>query len=203
MGAAVHSRRTQLELLTVYYFAIETRHFKIFLCDNISSAALLLGTGYCDAQCPKDVKFINGEANILDGTDFSKGGHYGACCAEMDIWEANSISSAYTSHVCDSAGGYRCEGNSCGQTGVCDTSGCDSNSFRAGNYFFYGPGSSFKVDTTRPFKVVTQFITEDGSDLSPLKEIKRFFVQNGTVIPNPDLQFNVPKGLNSLSDEVT
>ena len=27
------------------------------------------GTGYCDAQCPHDVKFINGEANILDWDD--------------------------------------------------------------------------------------------------------------------------------------
>ena len=24
------------------------------------------GTGYCDAQCPHDIKFINGEANIED-----------------------------------------------------------------------------------------------------------------------------------------
>ena len=24
------------------------------------------GTGYCDAQCPHDVKFINGEANSGD-----------------------------------------------------------------------------------------------------------------------------------------
>merc|ERR1712137_161034 len=53
------------------------------------------GTGYCDAQCPHDIKFINGEANTLDwgvGSQNSGGGKYGACCAELDIWEANSMS---------------------------------------------------------------------------------------------------------------
>ncbi len=29
-----------------------------------------LGTGYCDAQCPHDIKFINGEANGEKGRDF-------------------------------------------------------------------------------------------------------------------------------------
>jgi hypothetical protein len=47
------------------------------------------GTGYCDAQCPRDVKFINGEANILNWTSQTGGGHYGTCCHEMDIWESN------------------------------------------------------------------------------------------------------------------
>ena len=28
-------------------------------------------------------------------------GHYGACCQEMDIWEANSQASAYTVHPCN------------------------------------------------------------------------------------------------------
>ena len=55
------------------------------------------GVGYCDAQCPHDVKFINGEANV-DGwnpspSDPNAGsGKYGSCCMEFDIWEANSIS---------------------------------------------------------------------------------------------------------------
>eukprot|EP00662_Eupelagonemidae_sp_cell21_P023650 gene23650-908_t len=31
-----------------------------------NKAGAKYGTGYCDAQCPNDVKFINGEANILD-----------------------------------------------------------------------------------------------------------------------------------------
>merc|ERR1711910_230868 len=31
-----------------------------------NSAGAEYGTGYCDAQCPHDIKFINGEANMLD-----------------------------------------------------------------------------------------------------------------------------------------
>lgn len=77
------------------------------------------GVGYCDAQCPHDIKFINGEANS-DGWDPSPSdpnagsGKYGSCCAEFDIWEANKISSAYTSHPCSIDGPTRCQGNDCG-----------------------------------------------------------------------------------------
>lgn len=63
------------------------------------------GTGYCDAQCPHDVKWIYGEANSGDwqpsSNDVNSGkGHYGACCAELDIWEANKVSQAFTTHPC-------------------------------------------------------------------------------------------------------
>lgn len=36
-----------------------------------NKAGAKYGTGYCDAQCPQDVKFINGEANSQgwNGTD--------------------------------------------------------------------------------------------------------------------------------------
>jgi len=66
-------------------------------------------------------------------------------------------------------GYYRCEGSECGdgaqrQNGICDKDGCDLNPFRNGNKNFYGAGSNYQVDTTRPFKVVTQFITVDGTD---------------------------------------
>jgi cellulose 1,4-beta-cellobiosidase len=55
------------------------------------------GVGYCDAQCPHDVKFINGEGNSEgwnpSPSDPNAGvGKYGSCCMEFDIWEANSIS---------------------------------------------------------------------------------------------------------------
>ena len=39
--------------------------------------------------------------------------------------------------------------------GVCDKDGCDLNAFRTGVKNFYGAGPQFKVDTTRPFTVVT------------------------------------------------
>jgi cellulose 1,4-beta-cellobiosidase len=31
-----------------------------------NTAGAKYGTGYCDAQCPHDIKFINGEANLLE-----------------------------------------------------------------------------------------------------------------------------------------
>merc|ERR1719192_405951 len=53
------------------------------------------GTGYCDAQCPHDMKWISGEANSVEWVSNPNDpfgnmgvGKYGSCCAEMDIWEA-------------------------------------------------------------------------------------------------------------------
>lgn len=45
---------------------------------------------------------------------------------------------------------------------------------------FYGPGTGFTVNTQQKITVVTQFIETSGA----LSEIKRFYVQNGKVIPN-------------------
>jgi cellulose 1,4-beta-cellobiosidase len=107
----------------------------------------------------------------------------------MDIWEANSISAAYTPHPCDTAGQTMCEGDKCGGTyatsryaGTCDPDGCDFNSYRMGNETFYGPGKT--VDTKSKITVVTQFITSDGTATGTLSEIKRIYVQDGKVIAN-------------------
>ena len=59
------------------------------------------------------------------------------------------------------------------------------NPFRNGNKNFYGPGSNFNVDTTKPIKVVTQFITVDNTDSGELLKIERFYVQNGKKIAFP------------------
>lgn len=51
---------------------------------STNKAGAAYGTGYCDAQCPQDVKFINGEANSQgwNGTDENSGtGQYGSCCS--------------------------------------------------------------------------------------------------------------------------
>lgn len=150
------------------------------------------GTGYCDAQCPQDIKFINGEANS-DGwhagaSDPNAGkGKYGSCCMEFDIWEANKMSQAFTAHPCDNAESLRCDstsGTTCGANddrykGTCDKDGCDFATFRNGDHEFYGPGSNFQVDTTMPFTVTTQFVTADGTDNSPVTEIRRHYVQHG------------------------
>jgi cellulose 1,4-beta-cellobiosidase len=101
----------------------------------------------------------------------------------MDIWEANSVSAAYTPHPCSQAGYQPCSGTACGggdnrYGSICDPDGCDFNSFRQGDKEFYGKGKT--VDTSKKFTVVTQFIGS-GSSLS---EIRRIYVQDGKVIQN-------------------
>ncbi|TLS25417.1 hypothetical protein PpBr36_07302 [Pyricularia pennisetigena] len=157
-----------------------------------NKAGAKYGTGYCDSQCPRDLKYINGAANVEGWTsstgDANSGvGNIGSCCAEMDIWEANSISTAYTPHPCSNNAQHACKGDDCGGTysstryaGDCDPDGCDFNSYRQGNRTFYGPGSNFNVDSSKKVTVVTQFISSGGQ----LTDIKRFYVQNGKVIPN-------------------
>jgi cellulose 1,4-beta-cellobiosidase len=48
--------------------------------------------------------------------------------------------------------------------------------------------------------VVTQFLTDDGSDTGTLHEIKRFYMQDGRVIPNPTVTVG-GKTYNSLTQE--
>ncbi|KAF2423605.1 1,4-beta-D-glucan cellobiohydrolase-like protein [Tothia fuscella] len=173
-----------------------------------NKAGAKYGTGYCDAQCPRDLKFINGEASRLanvEGWTPSKNdknagvGGSGACCAEMDVWEANSVSTALTPHACKNTEFTKCKGDSCGGTysetryaGTCDPDGCDFNSYRMGDTTFYGKGKT--VDTSKKMTVVTQFIG------SPLKEIKRFYVQDGKVIPNSQSKIAGVTG-NSITPE--
>ncbi|KAG8917859.1 Exoglucanase 1 [Tulasnella sp. 417] len=170
-----------------------------------NKAGAKYGTGYCDSQCPRDLKFINGEANVAgwDGTSANSGtGNYGSCCNEMDIWEANSVSAAYTPHPCPVQGQYRCTGDDCGNpsrySGVCDPDGCDFNSYRQGDTGFYGPGKT--VDTTKKFTIVTQFITDNGTATGKLTEIRRLYVQNGVVIQNSVNKISGIPAVNSITD---
>jgi len=165
-----------------------------------NKAGAKYGTGYCDAQCPRDLKFINGVANsagwVPSPNDTNAGtGTMGTCCPEMDIWEANKISSAYTPHTCTTLGQSTCTGTQCSAPnstqGTCDQAGCDFNSYRMGNTAFYGPGLT--VDTNQKITVVTQFIG------NPITSIRRFYVQNGRVIPNSQSTVAGVTG-NSISD---
>lgn len=181
-----------------------------------NGAGARLGTGYCDAQCPHDIKFINGEANIKDWRQNPKDishstglGRWGACCAEMDIWEANKMATAFTPHPCNinETGQLRCEGTSCGNNdsgerynGVCDKDGCDINAYRTGNHNFYGPGPEFAVDSSRPITVVTQFLTNNGTDEGDLSEIRRFYVQDGRTVYSPPSTILGPDGGSSITD---
>jgi len=173
------------------------------------------GTGYCDAQCPHDIKFISGEANSVDWSSNPKdkdqnmgSGKYGSCCAEMDIWEANSMANAYTPHPCDVTGQLRCEGRECGDNdsneryqGVCDKDGCDINPYRMGNKKFFGRGADYEVNTLKPITVVTQFLTTDGTDDGDLSEMRRFYVQEGKIIESPTSTILGPDNTDSITDQ--
>jgi cellulose 1,4-beta-cellobiosidase len=56
-----------------------------------------------------------------------------------------------------------------------------------GNTTFYGSNTlnqQYNIDTSRPITVVTQFITSDNSDNGTLSQIKRIYIQGGTIISN-------------------
>jgi cellulose 1,4-beta-cellobiosidase len=175
-----------------------------------NKAGAKFGTGYCDAQCPHDVKFMDGAANILEWNSTTTFGKYGACCHEMDIWEANKEATAFTTHPCSIKGTKTCSGLECGglpdqmeyrYKGVCDKDGCDFNSFRNGEPDFYGEAAKHEVDSSKPFTVVTQWITDDGTDDGDLVEIRRLHVQDGTVIQNS--RTSILPGKDKKDDSIT
>lgn len=174
-----------------------------------NKAGAAYGTGYCDSQCPQDLKFINGLANVAGWTpstgDSNSGtGSAGSCCPEMDIWEANSISNALTPHPCSVTTQTACNSTeSCGvgsdrYDGLCDKDGCDFNPYRWNNHTFYGPGKT--VDTNSKFTVVTQFITADGTATGALSGIKRLYVQNGKVIQQSNTDVTGITTTNEITD---
>jgi cellulose 1,4-beta-cellobiosidase len=137
------------------------------------------GLSYGDAQCPRDIKYVGEKPNTPK---------VGACAHEFDILESNSHATAFTTHNCKNFGITPCTNDAdCGTganrwSGQCDMDGADYNPYRMGNRTLYGRGSGFSVDTTKPFTVKTQFITDDGTDAGDLFEIKRFYVQEGRTI---------------------
>jgi cellulose 1,4-beta-cellobiosidase len=172
-----------------------------------NKAGAKFGTGYCDAQCPHDVKFMEGKSNTLEWNTSAALGKYGLCCAEVDIWEANSMATAFTMHPCTVDNTYLCKGKECGDNaknerydGVCDKDGCDFNSYRMGDEDFFGPGKEFTVDTTKPMTVVTQFVTDDGTDDGDLVEIRRLYVQDGKVVKNSNANILGPDGGDSITE---
>ncbi|ROV96533.1 hypothetical protein VMCG_07777 [Cytospora schulzeri] len=118
------------------------------------------GSGYCDAQCPVGT-WKNGTLNT-DGS--------GYCCNEMDILESNRVAAAFTPHPCT-------EDNS-----ACDSGGCGFNPYSLGYRNYWAPGGT--VDTTKPFKVITQFITDDGTTDGTLSEIRRIYQQGNVTVPS-------------------
>ncbi|KAM0557036.1 hypothetical protein ACHAPJ_005716 [Fusarium lateritium] len=153
-----------------------------------SKAGAYYGAGYCDAQCFV-TPFINGVGNI-DG--------HGSCCNELDIWEANSRATHIAPHPCTEPGLYECTGDECGSSGVCDKSGCAWNPNRVNAPGFYGRGDSFKVDSTRKFTVVSQFLADKKGNL---KELHRHYVQDGQLIESAVVNIEGPPKVNYINDE--
>ncbi|KAM7184712.1 Glycoside hydrolase [Rhypophila sp. PSN 637] len=168
---------------------------------STNKAGAKYGTGYCDAQCARDLKFVGGKGNIEgwrpSSNDPNAGvGPMGGCCAEIDIWESNAHAYAFTPHACEDNKYHVCETDNCGGTysedrfaGKCDANGCDYNPYRMGNPDFYGKGKT--VDTTKKFTVVSQFRDN---------RLTQFFVQNGQKIEVPAPQID---GVPSDSSDIT
>merc|ERR1712070_293549 len=65
-----------------------------------------------------------------------------------------------------------------------DRDGCDMNPYRLGNTHFFGPGSSFTIDSTKKITVVTEFHAPNGE----LEEIKQYYMQDGNRIDLPSFE---------------
>jgi cellulose 1,4-beta-cellobiosidase len=129
---------------------------------------------------------------------------YGACCNEMDIWEANNNANAFTPHPCNVTGPYACEEPLCGNAnryaGVCDKDGCDFNTYRNGVHNYYGDGKGNTVDTSKPFTVTTQFVASGVGPNQVLSQIRRLYVQGGKVITNAAVNVTGIPHTNAISD---
>ncbi|KAI1828062.1 concanavalin A-like lectin/glucanase domain-containing protein [Xylaria intraflava] len=132
-----------------------------------NSGGAAYGAGYCDAQCPVQT-WKNGTIN-LDNS--------GYCCNEMDILEGNSKASAFTPHPCNA------------DDTDCDKSGCGFNSYASGYQDYWGPGMT--LDTSKPFTIITQFNTDDGTTSGTLTTITRKYIQDGKMVPSASAEGDV------------
>ena len=106
---------------------------------------------------------VSAPARDVDGTPIpgdnmlAPGNYYcdankvgGQWCPEVDIMEANNHAFQSTPHKCDPPTN--------GHYANCDRGGCGQNTRDMPNS--YGPGGQFRIDTTKPFKVITAFTTQ-------------------------------------------
>ena len=131
-----------------------------------NEAGWMRGVGYCDAQCPTDLNFVQGSGWNAEHA-------LSSCCPEMDILEANRLAQALTPHPCTTPAASVCDSRTastpkkkdknddeeedvCAGSKFCDGVGGDANAYR-----LRGPGYEFfnLVDTTKPITVRTQFHT--------------------------------------------
>jgi len=168
-----------------------------------NKAGALYGTGYCDAQCPRDLKWIKGKANIKPHwvpnekdpmKNIGEGGR-GICCAELDLWEANKISMQLALHPMEGKESQKvcyleeeCGSQETGKRdiGPTDRNGCYMNPYMFGHKKFYGPGSDFTINTLKPFTIVTEFRDDGKGDLEGMYQ---YYYQNGKKIEQPEYGF--------------
>ncbi|KAJ6524001.1 cellulose 1,4-beta-cellobiosidase precursor [Mycena capillaripes] len=158
-----------------------------FSQDPLNQAGAGWGTGNCDGRCSTDRQFIHGLPNV--------GNTLGACCNEFRLWQGSAVSETMVAHPCVSSGLTTCTAASC------DVTGCEFNPFREGNRTFYGGGPTFSLDTSRSFTVVTQFITSSNSPTGALSSIRRLYIQDGTILPNPTSMIPGISPTNEFTDE--
>ena len=145
------------------------------------------GLGYGDAQCALDIKWLRGFANT---------NKTGVCSNELDIWEANSQGTHLAIHNCKDTGVFYCKNDKdCGITdrysSMCDKDGAYYNPYQSGNTTLYGRGTSFSINTLKPFEVITQFITDNNNDNGNLISIKRFYKQDNKLIFGGELNDDI------------
>ncbi|KAJ7436076.1 cellulase CEL7A [Mycena galericulata] len=154
------------------------------------------GTGNCDGRCSTDRQFIHGLPNV--------GNTLGACCNEFRLWHGNTVSETMVAHPCVSPGLTTCTAASVGgpcANPQCDVTGCDINPFREGTPGFYGVGPTFGLDTGSKFTVVTQFVTNTNTSTGALSSIRRLYIQDGTILPNPTSEIPGVTSTNEFTDE--
>ncbi|CAE7357939.1 cbhB [Symbiodinium natans] len=136
----------------------------------MNTAGWMRGLGYCDAQCPKDLKFVQGQG-------YNKDHKLASCCPEMDLFEGNRFVQAVTAHPCKLAKESVCDSETVEDCkAACDSAGADINTFRES-----GPGHALfdMVDVSQPFKINTTFVTDNGAANGTLVDIVQILSQNG------------------------
>jgi cellulose 1,4-beta-cellobiosidase len=68
-----------------------------------NTAGASYGTGYCNAKCANDVRWIKGSPNqlrseVVGHADLN--GYLGSCCTEFELFEGNAYANAFRSHSC-------------------------------------------------------------------------------------------------------
>ncbi len=148
---------------------------------NMNTIGAQYGLGYGDAQCPNDIKFVGSFVNT---------NKTGACSNEFDIWEANRHANAFTAHVCSIKKVKGCtQKKDCGEEqfrnqGWCDKAGADVNLYRLGQKYVYGFGPQYRINTKKPFQIITRFHQNAQGDLV---RVERLYKQEGREVQGGNL----------------